>query len=196
MLSILPPLPHPLPHNNTPPALSRLLRLLQAYAFPWRVGMRADSFPSAQRYVLQTLSGPVPFTGGSQGNTAWGNIKTHTHYNCDARASGGALRAVPRGHIPHIIFATPAVLCRASFPATARARWVEARLADVVGEVPGVVGERLCRPVSAPRASGSLAFFASPFARLPFLACLHGEGTPGQAPPALTAGVWLPAVST
>ena len=67
-------------HTTTPPpALSRLLRLLQAYAFPWRVGMRAESFPSAQRYVLQTLSGPVPFTGGSQGNTAWGNNKTHTH---------------------------------------------------------------------------------------------------------------------
>ena len=88
-------------------------------------------------------------------------------------ASRAALTAIPGGHIQHVILTTTAMLGRAFLSATTRARWVEASLADVFGNVPDIVRERFLRPVSAPSASRALAFFAPPFARIPVLACLH-----------------------
>ena len=88
-------------------------------------------------------------------------------------ASRAALTTIPGGQIQHVILATTAMLGRAFLSATTRARWVEASLADVFGDVPDIVRERFRRPVSAPSASGALTFFAPPFARIPVLACLH-----------------------
>ena len=131
--------------------------------------VRAHECIKVPQSVLRALSGNGFCAGSSRDFASWG-MRTSPLRRLASRA---ALTAIPGGHIQHVILTTTAMLGRAFLSATTRARWVEASLADVFGDVPDIVRERLRRPVSAPSASGALTFFARPFARIPVLACLH-----------------------